>query len=417
MDRILVRPSGPLSGDVKINGAKNSALKLMAACTLAQGTYLLKEVPDITDVQSMAELLRSMGLTVRNLETNQIEIVNPGDITPEAPYEQVEKMRASIVVLGPLVSTYGKARVALPGGDDFGPRPIDMHLKGLEALGVRFSSEHGYIEAEAERLTGSRVVLDFPSVGATENIMMAAVRARGETIIENAAREPEIADLAAFLNRMGAKVLGAGSSTVTIQGVDNLVAVEHTVIPDRIEVATYLSAVGIAGGEINLLGARADHMDMLCQKLGEMGMRISSDSTGLWAMASKGLQSVDLATLPYPGLATDYKPFLVAMLSVADVVGIVTENLFSGRFRYVDELIRMGAEIRTEGHHAVIRGVPKLSGAPVRAHDIRAGAALVTAALKAEGETEIRDPHHIDRGYEDLVGKLKSLGADIDRVN
>jgi len=389
----------------------------MAACTLAQGTYLLKEVPDITDVQSMAELLRSMGLTVRNLETNQIEIVNPGDITPEAPYEQVEKMRASIVVLGPLVSTYGKARVALPGGDDFGPRPIDMHLKGLEALGVRFSSEHGYIEAEAERLTGSRVVLDFPSVGATENIMMAAVRARGETIIENAAREPEIADLAAFLNRMGAKVLGAGSSTVTIQGVDNLVAVEHTVIPDRIEVATYLSAVGIAGGEINLLGARADHMDMLCQKLGEMGMRISSDSTGLWAMASQGLQSVDLATLPYPGLATDYKPFLVAMLSVADGVGIVTENLFSGRFRYVDELIRMGAEIRTEGHHAVIRGVPKLSGAPVRAHDIRAGAALVTAALKAEGETEIRDPHHIDRGYEDLVGKLKSLGADIDRAN
>ena len=417
MDRILVRPSGPLSGDVKINGAKNSALKLMAACTLAQGTYLLKEVPDITDVQSMAELLRSMGLTVRNLETNQIEIVNPGDITPEAPYEQVEKMRASIVVLGPLVSTYGKARVALPGGDDFGPRPIDMHLKGLEALGVRFSSEHGYIEAEAERLTGSRVVLDFPSVGATENIMMAAVRAQGETIIENAAREPEIADLAAFLNRMGAKVLGAGSSTVTIQGVDNLVAVEHTVIPDRIEVATYLSAVGIAGGEINLLGARADHMDMLCQKLGEMGMRISSDSTGLWAMASKGLQSVDLATLPYPGLATDYKPFLVAMLSVADGVGIVTENLFSGRFRYVDELIRMGAEIRTEGHHAVIRGVPKLSGAPVRAHDIRAGAALVTAALKAEGETEIRDPHHIDRGYEELVGKLKSLGADIDRAN
>ncbi len=417
MDRILVRPSGPLSGDVKINGAKNSALKLMAACTLAQGTYLLKEVPDITDVQSMAELLRSMGLTVRNLENNQIEIMNPGDITPEAPYEQIEKMRASIVVLGPLVSTYGKARVALPGGDDFGPRPIDMHLKGLEALGVRFSSEHGYIEAEAERLIGSRVVLDFPSVGATENIMMAAVRAEGETIIENAAREPEIADLAAFLNRMGAKVLGAGSSTVTIQGVDNLVAVEHTVIPDRIEVATYLSAVGIAGGEINLLGARADHMDMLCQKLGEMGMRISSDSTGLWAMASKGLQSVDLATLPYPGLATDYKPFLVAMLSVADGVGIVTENLFSGRFRYVDELIRMGAEIRTEGHHAVIRGVPKLSGAPVRAHDIRAGAALVTAALKADGETEIRDPHHIDRGYEDLVGKLKSLGADIDRAN
>ncbi len=415
MDRILVRPSGPLSGDIKINGAKNSALKLMAACTLAQGTYLLNDVPDITDVQSMTELLRSMGLTVNNLQKNQIQITNSGDITPEAPYEQVEKMRASIVVLGPLVATYGKARVALPGGDDFGPRPIDMHLKGLEALGVRFNSEHGYIEAEAEKLVGSRIVLDFPSVGATENIMMAAVRAEGETIIENAAREPEIADLAAFLNRMGAKVLGAGSSTITIEGVNDLVAVEHTVIPDRIEVATYLAAVGIAGGEINLLGARADHMDMLCQKLGEMGMRISSNSTGLWAMSGETLQSVDLATLPYPGLATDYKPFLVAMLSVADGVGIVTENLFSGRFRYVDELIRMGAEIRTEGHHAVIRGVDSLSGAPVRAHDIRAGAALVTAALKADGETEIRDPHHIDRGYEDLVGNLKSLGADIDR--
>jgi len=416
VDRILVRPSGPLSGDVKINGAKNSALKLMAACTLAEGKYLLRDVPNITDVQSMAELLRCMGLTIRSLENNQLEIVNPGDITPEAPYEQVEKMRASIVVLGPLVTTYGKARVALPGGDDFGPRPIDMHLKGLETLGVRFNSEHGYIEAEADRLLGSRVVLDFPSVGATENVMMAAVRAKGTTVIENAAREPEIADLAAFLNRMGAKVLGAGSSTITIDGVNELVAVEHTVIPDRIEAATYLSALGIAGGEINLLGARADHMDMLCQKLGEMGMRISSDSTGLWAMAGQGLRSVDLATLPYPGLATDYKPFLVAMLSVADGVGIVTENLFSGRFRYVDELIRMGADIRTEGHHAVIRGVEKLSGAPVRAHDIRAGAALVTAALKAKGETEIRDPHHIDRGYEGLVENLKSLGADIERA-
>tara|TARA_B100000953_G_scaffold294752_1_gene284948 strand:- start:1108 stop:2361 length:1254 start_codon:yes stop_codon:yes gene_type:complete len=416
VDRILVRPSGPLSGDVKINGAKNSALKLMAACTLAEGKYLLRDVPNITDVQSMAELLRCMGLTVCNLENNQIEIVNPGNIIPEAPYEQVEKMRASIVVLGPLVSTFGKARVALPGGDDFGPRPIDMHLKGLETLGVRFNSEHGYIEAEAEKLTGARVVLDFPSVGATENVMMAAVRAEGTTVIENAAREPEIADLAAFLNRMGAKVLGAGSSTITIDGVNDLVAVEHTVIPDRVEAATYLSALGIAGGEINLLGARADHMDMLCQKLGEMGMRISSDSTGLWAMAGQGLRSVDLATLPYPGLATDYKPFLVAMLSVADGVGIVTENLFSGRFRYVDELIRMGADIRTEGHHAVIRGVVKLSGAPVRAHDIRAGAALVAAALKAEGETEIRDPHHIDRGYENLVENLKNLGADIERA-
>ena len=264
---------------------------------------------------------------------------------------------------------------------------------------------------------GARIVLEFPSVGATENVMMAAVRAKGETIIENAAREPEIADLAAFLNRMGGKVLGAGTSTIVVEGVDKLVAVEHSVIPDRIEAATYLAATGIAGGEVNLIGARSDHMDMLCQKVGEMGMRISADPNGLWVMCNRSLQSVDLATLPYPGIATDYKPFLVSMLAVASGVGIVTENLFSGRFRYVDELIRMGADIRTEGHHAVIRGVGSLSGAPVRAHDIRAGAALVVAALKADGETEIRDPEHIDRGYEGLVENLSVLGADIQRLS
>tara|TARA_B100000029_G_scaffold512840_1_gene610611 strand:- start:247 stop:1500 length:1254 start_codon:yes stop_codon:yes gene_type:complete len=417
MDRILVRPSGPLAGDVKINGAKNSALKLMAACTLAEGTFRLNNVPDITDVRDMSDLLKSLGIIVEGNGTNTLEITNPGNLTPEAPYDLVERMRASIVVLGPLLATYGAARVALPGGDDFGPRPIDMHLRGLETLGAEFQSQHGYIEGRTEGLIGGRIVLEFPSVGATENVMMAAVRAEGETVIENAAREPEIADLASFLNRMGAKILGAGTSTILIEGVEKLVAVEHAVIPDRIEAATYLAATGIAGGEVNLIGARSDHMDMLCQKVGEMGMRISTDSNGLWVMANQDLNSVDLATLPYPGIATDYKPFLVAMLAVASGVGIVTENLFSGRFRYIDELVRMGADIRTEGHHAVIRGVKNLSGAPVRAHDIRAGAALVVAALKADGETEIRDPEHIDRGYEKLVENLCSLGADIQRVN
>jgi UDP-N-acetylglucosamine 1-carboxyvinyltransferase len=266
MDRILVKPSGPLYGDVKINGAKNSALKLMAACSLAEGTFHLKNVPDITDVRLMSELLVSLGMTVRVIEKNSLEIKNPGNLTAEAPYELVEKMRASIVVLGPLLARYGRARVALPGGDDFGPRPIDMHLRGLEMLGAEFESKHGYIDGECKKLHGSRIVLEFPSVGATENIMMAAVLAEGTTTIENAAREPEIADLASFLNRMGGNVLGAGTSTIVIEGVQKLDAVEHSVIPDRIEAATYLAATGIAGGEINLIGARPDHMDMLCQK-------------------------------------------------------------------------------------------------------------------------------------------------------
>jgi UDP-N-acetylglucosamine 1-carboxyvinyltransferase len=365
----------------------------------------------------MSELLEAMGLEVSSPAPNDLQIVNPGDLTPVAPYELVEQMRASIVVLGPLLAAYGEARVALPGGDDFGPRPIDMHLRGLELLGVHFDTAHGYIHATAPNLQGARVMLEFPSVGATENVMMAAVRAKGQTVIENAAREPEIADLAAFLNRMGAEILGAGTSTITIDGVDALHSVEHTVVPDRIEAATYLAAVGVAGGELTLVGARPDHMDMLCQKMGEMGVRTSTDPDGLWAMCHKRLRATDIATLPYPGVATDYKPFLVAMLSVADGVSIVTENLFSGRFRYVDELIRMGADIRTEGHHAVIRGFESLSGAPVRCHDIRAGAALVVAALGAEGETEIYDPWHVDRGYANLVEQLEAVGADIERVS
>lgn len=414
-DRIIIRPNGPLHGEVPISGAKNSVLKLMAATVLTEGTFVIHNVPGISDVDCMADVLRAMGLRVSWRAPGTLEILRPAAIVPEAPYELVEKMRASIVVLGPLLAAVGEARVALPGGDDFGPRPIDMHLRGLEALGVRVESSHGTIGGRTDGLIGADIMLEFPSVGATENIMMAAVRAKGTTTIENAAREPEIADLAAFLNRMGAMVLGAGSSTITIEGVDELDPVEHTVIPDRIEAATFLAAVGIAGGEITLVGARPDHMDMLCRKVGEMGVRTSTDPDGLWAMATKRLRGTDIATLPYPGVATDYKPFLVAMLAVADGVSIVSENLFSGRFRYIDEFVRMGADIRTEGHHAVIRGRERLSGAPVRSHDIRAGAALVVAGLAADGQTEVFDPHHIDRGYDDLVGKLAGLGADITR--
>jgi UDP-N-acetylglucosamine 1-carboxyvinyltransferase len=289
-----------------------------------------------------------------------------------------------------------------------------MHLGALEQLGATFEFEHGYIEARADQLSGTRLLLEFPSVGATENALMAAVLAKGETVIDNAAREPEIADLAAFLNRMGAQVLGAGTSTIHVEGVEELSSVEHDVIPDRIEVATFLAAVGVAGGELTIEGARADHMDMLIQKLGEMGMRISPSTEGLWALAPGRLRSTDVSTLPYPGLATDYKPLLVAMLATAEGVGIVTENLFAGRFRYIDELVRMGADIRTESHHAVVRGRERLSGAPVRAPDIRAGAALVVAALRAEGETIVSGAEHIERGYEDLVGKLTSVGADLE---
>lgn len=410
--RLVVRPSGPLSGEVAISGAKNSVLKLMAATTLAEGRFTLRNVPAIADVAWMGELLTSMGMTVAT-DGDEVTIDSPADLTPEASYELVERMRASIVVLGPLLARFGRARVALPGGDDFGPRPIDMHLRALEALGAEFTRSHGYIEGRADQLLGTRVMLDFPSVGATENTLMAAVLAKGTTVIDNAAREPEIADLASCLNRMGAQILGAGTSTITIEGVEELVSVEHTVIPDRIEAATYLAAVGVAGGEITLRGARPDHMTMLIQKLGEMGMRISPDPDGLWALRTAPLRSVDVSTLPYPGLATDYKPFLVVLLAFADGVGIVTENLFSGRFRYVDELVRMGADIRTESHHAVVRGCERLSGAPVRAPDIRAGAALAVAGLGAEGETVVAGGEHIERGYERFVEKMSAIGADI----
>jgi len=415
VDRIVVRAGGPLSGTTSVSGAKNSALKLMAATLLAEGTYRLRNVPRIADVDCMSDLLVSMGLTVERTAASEVTITCPAEVVPEAPYELVERMRASIVVLGPLLARVGRARVAMPGGDDFGPRPIDMHLKGLEQLGATFDFAHGFIEARGDVLTGARILLEYPSVGATENALMASVLAKGTTVIDNAAREPEIADLAAFLNRMGARVLGAGSSTITVEGVESLNAVDHTVIADRIEAATYLAAVGVAGGEITIEGARADHMDMLIGKLGEMGMRISPTANGLWAMAPERLHATDVATLPYPGIATDYKPLFVVLLTLTDGVGIVTENIFSGRFRYVDELVRMGADVRTDAHHVIVRGVPQLSGAPVRAPDIRAGAALVLAGLRADGETVVHGAEHVDRGYEGFVEKLASLGADVRR--
>lgn len=413
MSRFVVRPGAALSGSVRVSGAKNSVLKLLGATLLAEGTHILHNVPRIADVETMCDLLVSMGLDVER-QDGTLRVHRPPVIVPEAPYELVERMRASIVVLGPLLARVGSARVSLPGGDDFGTRPVDDHLSGLERLGATFELSHGVIEGRADRLLGSRIMLEVPSHTATDTLLMAAVLAKGTTVIENAAREPEVADLAAFLNRMGAQVIGAGSSTIVVEGVDDLTPVEHDVIPDRVEAATFLAALGVAGGEITVAGARADHMDMLIAKLGDMGMRISPTSEGLWASAPNRLKSVDVSTLPYPGVATDYMPLLVAMLAVADGVGIVTENLYgANRFTYVAELVRMGADVRVQGHHAVVRGVERLSAAPVKAPDLRAGAALVLAALGAEGETVVTDAYHLERGYEDLAAKLAGLGADV----
>ena len=429
MDRLLVRPSGPLSGSVRVGGAKNSALKLMAACLLAPGRHVLADVPRIRDVEIMAELLAAIGARVTRLpdtgtgEPGDLVIDTPETLVPEAPYELVEKMRASVVVLGPLLARAGRASVALPGGDDFGTRPIDIHLQGLSSLGADFETVHGNIEGRlaggpGTPLVGQRIVFEYPSHTATDNLMMAAALAKGTTVIENAAREPEVSDLATFLTRMGARIRGAGTSRIEIDGSDELRPAPdpHRVIPDRVVAATLLAAVGMAGGEVTVQDARIDHMDMLVRKMGEIGVSVTQTPEGLVAQARGRLHSVDVATLPYPGVATDYKPFMVTMLSVADGVGIVTENLFFGRFRYVDELRRMGADIRTEGHHAVVRGVGRLSGAPVRAPDLRAGAALVLAGMVAEGETVVSGGQHIDRGYADLAGTLRSLGADVTRV-
>ncbi len=427
-----VTPGPPLHGVVRIGGAKNAVLKQMAACLLAEGTSVIENVPEIDDVACMADVLGAMGVKVRWRSKGTIEVDTTGDIVPEAPYELVERMRASVVVLGPLLARRGFARVSVPGGDDFGHRPIDMHLHGLAEMGAGLETVHGYVVGrvprsavpgagastanEGGRLHGARIVLDYPSHTVTDNLLMAATLARGTTIIENAAREPEVADLAGFLTTMGAQIEGAGTSRIVVAGADELRPAMHRVIPDRVEAATFLAAVGLAGGDVVLDGARADHMEMLVAKLARMGLTVESVPEGLRARSESRLRSVDVATLPYPGVATDYKPFLVTMLTVADGAGIVTENLFPGRFRYVDELRRMGADIRTEGHHAIVRGVLRLSGAPVRAPDIRAGAALVLAGLVAEGSTDVAGAHHIDRGYEDFAGKLAGIGARVARV-
>lgn len=414
---IVVRSSENLRGTVSVPGAKNSVLKLMAATLLAPGRYRLTNVPDIADVSTMCELLAAMGVSSSRVGVHDLVLEHSGDITPVAPFELVDRIRASINLLGPLLSRFGRADIAMPGGDDFGSRPIDLHVMGLEKMGAVFDLDRDGVRAVAEDLHGAHIELPFPSVGATENILMGAVLARGVTVIDNAAREPEIGDLCGMLVDMGAVIEGIGSDRLEITGVspDSLHAVDHSVVSDRVQAATYISAVAVARGDVVVSGARAEHMEMLLTRFSEMGVDITPVDGGLRVVSTRRLTSIDFSTLPYPGIATDYKPLLVGMLAVAEGVGVATENLYPGRFRYVDELIKLGANVRIEGHHAVVRGVEHLVGAPVSAPDIRAGAALVVAGLVAEGETRIDNVHHIDRGYDDLVGRLAALGADVSR--
>lgn len=396
-------------------GAKNAVLKEMAATLLAPGRHIISNVPGILDVELMAQVLRHMGAHCR-LDGHELSVVIPEELEPEAPIELVRAMRASIVVLGPLLARCGEARVALPGGDDLGARPIDMHLGGLEQMGATFELVHGVLVGRcADRLAGAEVELPFPSVGATENLLLAGTLARGETVIVNAAREPEIEDLAAMLSAMGAEIEGAGTAIIRIHGVDALEPVTHRVVPDRLEAGTYAIAGAITAGDVTVTSCNPAHLRMELLKLEEAGCDVERGDGWLRVQGPARPRAVDFATLPFPGFHTDMHPQMVALLAIAEGTSVITENLYDARFRYVGELLRMGADITTEWQHAVIRGVEQLSGAPVLAHDIRAGAALVLAGLRADGTTVVGDAQHIDRGYEGFAEKLAALGGSVRR--
>jgi UDP-N-acetylglucosamine 1-carboxyvinyltransferase len=414
MDRLFVTGGARLSGSVRISGAKNSALKLMAASLLAPGRSVVRNVPRIRDCGVMAEMLEHFGVRV-TLRDGVAELDATDVHDAEAPDELVRQMRASIVVLGPLLARCGRAQVSLPGGDEIGARPVDLHVHGLERMGATIRFEHGFLLAEANQLRGAHITLDYPSVTATENLLFAAVRARGVTVLDNAAREPEIADIAKCLVAMGARIDGAGSSTIEIEGVEELQPTDHTAVPDRIEAGTWAAAAVATQGDVTIENARPEHLELFLSKIADAGAEVSVSDVGLRIRQAARARAVDFVTLPYPGIATDFQPILLAMLATSDGTAIVTENVFESRFLYVGELRRMGADIRTEGHHAVIRGVLRLSAAPVRALDIRAGAAMVIAALCADGVTEVADMQHVDRGYEDFEAKLEGLGAEVRR--
>ena len=416
--RIQVRGGARLAGTVTVTGAKNSVLKLMAAALLAPGVHTLRNIPAIADVQIMGELLARLGATfAHDIDSAIITLTIPNELNHRADYDLVRKMRASINVLGPLVARTGLAEVALPGGDAIGSRGLDFHIKGLEQLGAVISNEHGFVIAAAPNgLVGAEIYLDFPSVGATENLLTASVLANGVTIIDNAAREPDIVDLGQMLISMGAKIEGLGSPTLKITGVKTLNPVDHTAIPDRIVTGTWAFAAAMTKGDITIVGARPEDLELPLDKLVLAGAVVTTTNNGIRVHMESRPKAVDVVTLPYPGFPTDLQPMVIALNAIAEGSAMVTENVFEGRFMFVNELMRLGADVTTDGHHAFIRGKERLSSAPVAATDIRAGAALVLAALVSDGTTIIEDAFHIDRGYPNFDEQLRSLGADITRV-
>lgn len=415
---IVARESAHVSGTVQVSGAKNSALKLIAAAILGQGASTIRNVPHITDIDIMIEVLESLGAHAER--EGDVVVVDTTDVDKYVtPYELVSKMRASISVLGPLIGRFGRARVAMPGGCKIGARKIDMHLRVLEDLGVEFSNDHGYLNASSPHgLKAADVFLEFPSVGATENMMMASVTVPGTTIIDNAAREPEIVDLANMLNEMGAHIEGAGSPTITITGVslDEMHPCDHTTVGDRIEAGTFLTAGALLGGPVTVEGIDPSFLRMAILKLQEMDCDVTTTETSITVARTNPLRAADIQTLPHPGFPTDLQAQFLLLNALAEGNSVISENIFENRFMFASELIRMGADVTIDAHHALIQGVDQLQGAPVSSPDLRGGAALVIAGLAAEGETEIHDIYHIDRGYEDYVGKLQSLGADVERV-
>ena len=418
MEAFRICGGARLEGAVRVPGAKNSVLKLMAAALLTEGTTTLTDVPDIVDVRIMAELLRRLGCTVvHDPDAGVVAVDVPAVPAHRADYDLVRAMRASICVLGPLVARCGVADVALPGGDAIGSRGLDMHVNGLQQLGAAVHVDHGFLVAAApDGLIGGHVRLDFPSVGATENLLTAAVLARGTTVIENAAREPEVVDLCRMLRRMGGRIDGIASSTLTIDGVPRLRPVEHRVVPDRIVAGTWAFAAALTGGDIVVRNGEPGHLGMALDKIAAAAAVVSLLPDGFRVQGPRRARAVDAATLPYPGFPTDLQPFMITLDAVAEGAALVTENLFEARFRFVQEIARLGADVRVDGHHALVRGVPRLSGAPVEASDIRAGAALVLAGLVADGETYVAGTKHVDRGYAGMDAALRSLGADVSRT-
>jgi UDP-N-acetylglucosamine 1-carboxyvinyltransferase len=411
MEKFIVAGEVQLTGHIKVNGAKNATLPIMAATLLSTGVSVLHNIPQLRDIAMMRDILTLLGAKIHR-ENSSLIIDTTGVSKEEIPEHLMREMRASVFLMGPLLGRFRRVRLSFPGGCAIGPRPINLHIKALEKIGAVVNDRCGFIDAEAVHLGGGEIIFDFPSVGATENAMMAAAVAGGTTIIRNAAREPEVGDLQAFLNKMGAKISGAGTDTIRIEGVPRLMPAEHTVIPDRIEAGTFLAAGAITRGDIVIDNVVPDHLFTVIDKLQEIGARIDIEGQHIRIRGGE-MRGVDIKTLPFPGFPTDLQAPILAMLTIAKGTSIITETIFENRFKHVDELARMGAKIKVEGRTAVIRGVPKLSGAIVAAHDLRAGAALVLAALAAEGASEIEQVYHIDRGYETLEKKLQGVGAKI----